>query len=278
MQDSDIMGLPTLLRAATFKLESKNHCWPQPELSIGQKRANVSGLDCWEVAGPALALWKEIAKPIAKVLDENRELIEQGESKPRPILLRMWMIGRNIESATPNLVIVSRSRRQRKAAKAFLNQSQIMADHPEVSIQTREEIAPVFRSKGYGGSRAGDPPTDSSIHVVEAPNGPCGALLSVGSDRTTTLSGVIVIRGKYYALMAQHACLDDQMSTGESEEQSNSCGFDEDSDDDSIEDVEITSRGKPSYLTTLPSACSSLNRKRFRRRGFRVSYSFGELV
>ncbi len=239
------MTIPDLIRTATTKLEIKRRPWPDPHLSVGEKCVIVSGLRCWEVTGPALDLMNDIGDSVKELLQNNTDLMQQGEDKATTMSFDMWMVGHDVESSVPTIVFSSKSRRQRKFAKALLQDSRILEDHPEVSIRTQEKTPAVFRSKDRPKNLAHERTIDTDVYLVDPRDGPCGALLSIGHDRSTTMSGVVKLGDRYHAIVAQHAFLEVGSEPLDSDGNRHCFDFDEDSDfesDDNV-DVNVTSRG-----------------------------------
>lgn len=60
--------------------------WPSPENSVGQLcTMEIRGTHCWEALGLAGDAMKELYPHIKHLLENNQELMEQGEDKPRMI-------------------------------------------------------------------------------------------------------------------------------------------------------------------------------------------------
>lgn len=203
----------------------------------------ISGLHCWEVTGPALDLMNKIGDSIKELLQNHMELMQQGEGKASTMSFDMWMVGQDIESSAPTIVFSSRSRRQRKFAKALLQESRILEDHPGVRIRTQEKTPAVFRTNSRPETSATTRTIDTDVYLVNARHGSCGALLCASQGRPFTMSGVVKLAGQYHAIVPQHALLDNEPVHLDSVRHTACFDIDDDTGFDSEDDVDLTSKG-----------------------------------
>ncbi|KAL2039882.1 hypothetical protein N7G274_007285 [Stereocaulon virgatum] len=136
----------TLRQALPSILEPGKPTWPNPRDSLGSPCLSVDRLQCWQATGPALEAIQKLVRPIKDLLDKHQELLEQGESKPRAIAFQMWMIGINADVAQSTVVFNSKSKRQRKYAKALLKDSKLLDEYPGVTIKSLDKMPAVLRS------------------------------------------------------------------------------------------------------------------------------------
>ena len=230
----------TLREALPSIFENRKPTWPNPRNSVGSQCLSVDGLQCWQATGPALEAIQKLARPIKDLLDKHQELLEQGEPKPRPIAFHMWMIGKNADVAQPTIVFSSKSKRQRKYAKALLNDSKLLDEYPGVAIKTLDKMPAVPRS-----AQGANPASSANCgHVIGGSHGLCGSLVAFGQTGITTMGGVIFINGVEYGMSAQHARFETTQDLEENESDDETPCFDDDSDSEENDLTEITSRGQ----------------------------------
>ena len=217
----------------------KKTTWPNPEASIGLRSINIDGRQCWEVRGPALAAMESLSGKVTNLLNSNQELPNKSDPKACTVSFNMWMIGYEPKSAEPTVVFSSRSASQRAAAKTLLKDSKLLDPYPGVKIKTLDRIPAVYHVKDF--SRANfDENMENDIFVMDSTRGPCGSSITVGDQRHATLGGIITINGLYYGVSAQHIRYKIQVEDGESVP----LRFDEDSDTEADDFVQITSQRK----------------------------------
>ena len=205
--------------------------------------------ECWEVVGPARELFDSIASAIDKLLEDNQESLEQGESKPRGISFNMWMEGSKPSSAQPIIVFSSKSRRQRLYAKALLKQSEILAGHSGVAIKALDKMPAVHQSKSLASDPSPLADRSRDIFMTNPSAEAIGAQISFGKSKIATLLGTVEISGRNYALVPQHPrfdTIDRDLDTLSGED--HLLEFDDESEveDDNLAD--ITSTGKCFYF------------------------------
>ena len=235
-----------------FIFEKKKQTWPDPEASVGQECLKINGRQCWQVIGPALAVMETLSVPIKELLDKNQELLEQGESKSRPLSFQMWMLGQDHHTAVPTIVFCSKSKRQRTCAKALLKESGLLNDYPGIEIKALDKVPAVYRSAKQSPNTTSEDAFEAGIFMFERSCEPRGALISVGHARTATMGGVLLINGSYYGITAQHAQFDPLGLEDDVDDDEDLC-FDDDSDSDSDSElqtsIEMTSKGSVSSFT-----------------------------
>ena len=202
---------------------------------------DISGQSCWLVAGPALDLYRSLEPKINDLLERHKELIEQGEVKPRMTSWNMLMIGTSGETAQPTIVFASRSRRQRQYAKALLKDSDLLAECPSVRIKTMEKSPAELRAAYSIDSQQNSDKDEHGLYLVHDAGEPSGSLISIERRRLATLGGVVKLNDKQFGFTAQHAS--QVADEEESPVDTGVCAFDDDSDVDEDELVEMTSRG-----------------------------------
>lgn len=228
--------------------KNKKNPWPEPEKCVGQPcNMNIRGTQVWEAIGPAGEAMKGLYPHIRELLENNQEQIEHDEEKPRGIGFNMWMEGKDPGSSQPIIVVSSKSRGQRSRAKELLKQSRLLDNYPHIKIKTLDKMPAVYRAfsrkKDRGETGVADTEDLDDIYIRCGHKNPgCGSLISFGNSRLTTLSSLLVIDGTLYGLTAQHARWIESYNGALSEDE-DTLAFDEDSDDEHPEDVELTSRG-----------------------------------
>lgn len=225
--------------------ESKKDSWPEPEKSIGRPCAQrLRVTECWEVVGPALELMQKLSPDIKRLLEENRELLEQGEDRPRVVAFNMWMEGSKPTSAQPIIVFSSKSRRQRSFAKALLKQSGLLADHPSIQIKTLDKMPAVYRAAE--GESTGKTMTkdDKDVYVVGRSTDTCGTLISFGNSKISTLTATFIVGDVWYGVSAQHTRLNYPQEPASPTSTVEFLTFDEDSDEEVDDVATATSKGE----------------------------------
>jgi hypothetical protein len=228
--------------------------WPFPEKSVGQQcTMNIRGTQCWEARGPACDAMNELYPHIKQLLENNQELLEQGEDKPRIIGFNMWMEGKSPGTSQPVIVFSSKSWRQRTRAKELLKQSGLLNGYPGIKIKTLDRMPAIYRTQGQEqgqGRIYSNPqyalidPEDPYVYIHRDYDVTCGASISFGNIRPATLAGIVSVGGSCYGLTAQHGRFKPQEALGPVARSDEILAFDEDSDEGNYQDTEITSRGE----------------------------------
>lgn len=227
--------------------EKKKHLWPNPQGSIGEKCPNINSQYCWQVVGPALRAMGELAPSISELLQKHQELLEQGESKHVSMSFHMWMVGHTPVSAHPTIVFISKSKRKRTYARALLKDSSIMAKYPGIQIKTLDKIPAFHTSAEHPPRRLSNTPMhENSVYMIDESRRPCGALIGFGSSKTATLGGILIINGVHYGMSAQHARYQSLTEQREFDDNRNPPCFDDDSDIESEDFMEYTSKASVS--------------------------------
>ena len=225
--------------------ESKKESWPEPEKSIGRPCVQkMRGTECWEVVGPALELMQKLSPDIKRLLEDNRELLEQGEDRPRVVAFNMWMEGSKPASAQPIIVFSSKSRRQRSFAKALLRQSGLLAGQPHIQIKTLDKMPAVYRAaegKSNSETRIID---DKGVYVLGQSTGTCGVLISFGNSKLSTLTATFKLGDVWYGMSAQHPRLNYPQEPESPTSAVDFLAFDEDSDEEVDDIATATSKGE----------------------------------
>ena len=129
-----------------FIFDSKKPTWPNPVDSIGEEIMSIGALRCWLPIGPALAAFEVLARDIQDLLEHHKDALKRGESRLRAISIKMLMIGSNAESASPTIVFISESPRQRALAKALLKTSKLLDRYPGVRIRTIDRMPAIYQA------------------------------------------------------------------------------------------------------------------------------------
>ena len=226
--------------------DSKKENWPNPEDSIGRPcELRFKNTECWEAKGPALSVFNQIAPAVDKLIEDNMELLEQGEPKSSGISFNMWMEGSKPSSARPVIVFSSRSRRQRTCAKALLKDSGILDKHPSISIKALDKMPAIHHAKSLPRNPSRYNHSTLDVFLNDPESEPFGAQISFGDSKFATMLGMIYLDGKQHALIPQHPRFDhDQEDLNNACEKDQLLEFDEDSEVDETEFVEITSTGR----------------------------------
>ena len=244
--------MPLLRNPMPLFFDAKKPIWPEPQLSIDRECPSIGGLRCWQVKGPALAAMNSLCSPIAQLLDKHRETLEQGEPKPRAVCFTMWMVGSTPQTAHPTIVFSSKSRRQRSYAKALLKESGLLDQYTGLRIKTLDKAPAIYQAGREVAESDFDYAFDDGVYMVDDSRGACGALISFGQAKRVTMGAVLLIDGFECGVSVQHARPDFPQETTSLTECTNLPCFDDDSDDESLDLVEITSRGRHQHCPLVP--------------------------
>ena len=245
LSDHAKSSLPSLVRSGTMLFDSKKESWPNPEHSIGRPcELRFKNTECWEATGPALTVFNQIAPAVDKLIEDNMELLEQGEPKSSGISFNMWMEGSKPSSARPVIVFSSRSRRQRTCAKALLKDSGILDKYPGISIKALDRIPAIHQAKSLPQIPSRHNHSTLDIFVNDPASEPFGAQISFGDSKFATMLGMVYLNGIKHALIPQHPRFNhDREDLNDTCEKEQLLEFDEDSEVDETDLVEITSAG-----------------------------------
>ena len=237
-------------RSSSMIFDSRKESWPEPEKSIGRPCVQkMRGTECWEVDGPALELMERLSPEIKRLLEDNQELLEQGEDRPRVVAFNMWMQGSKPNSATPIIVFSSKSKRQRSFAKVLLKDSGLLAGHPSIQIKTLDKMPAVHRAAEESAATQVWNDDDANVYLLNASHTSCGALISLGHpSRTATLTATFTISDVWYGMSVQHARFDDPEESESATANDEILAFDDDSDDEIDDIATATSKGDSVYL------------------------------
>ncbi|KAI4211384.1 MAG: hypothetical protein LQ351_005810 [Letrouitia transgressa] len=185
-------SLPSLVRSSTMVFDSKKESWPEPEKSIGRPcELRYKNTECWEAVGPVLEIFNEIAPAIDKLIEDNQELLEQGEPKSRGISFAMWMEGSKPSSARPVIVFSSRTRRQRSYAKTLLKESSILDKHPGVSVKALDKMPAIRHAQPLKPPLSGSAASRLDIFMTDPSSEPFGARITFGDSEAATMLGTV---------------------------------------------------------------------------------------
>ena len=228
--------------------------------SIGRScQLKFKNTECWEVVGPARELFDRIAPAIDKLLEDNQESLEQGESKPRGISFNMWMEGSRPSSAQPIIVFSSKSRRQRLYAKALLKGSEILVGHPGVAVKALDRMPAVHQAKSLPPDPSPLADRSRDIFMTNSSVEAMGAQISFGNSKIATMLGIVEINGKKHTLVPQHPrfdTTDQDLDSLPGEDHLLEFDDESESEDDNLAD--ITSTGKCFCFVIYISCVESL--------------------
>ena len=186
----------------------------------------------------------KLSLPIKEMLDKHQETLEQGEPKPRAVSFYMWMIGCAVNAANPTIVFSSKSSRQRKYAKILLKESKLLDGYPGIKIKTLDKAPAIYQAAGFNLDLDSEEVSNDGIYMVDDSRGVCGSLVAFGNSRLATMGGVILIDNVHYGISAQHARFDYiRERQNLTREPADVPCFDDDSDSEYCDPIEITSRG-----------------------------------
>jgi hypothetical protein len=227
--------------------------WPQPELSIGRElEALDSSRRCWDIKGPVLDLATKIYSLVQKELDLRSDYLVERERIRKPVLFRMYMIGRRQEDANPTLLFSCSREQPRKRAKEVVRDSGILREHPAIRLvhskrlpQTpmpfRILVGSMEKIQAEGGGLFGE------VYCITPVDRTCGVPVFTrrkdGSFRKATIGGIVQLGDIYYGLTVAHTFIDDDLeNTEESDDDSlgMDCSFD--SDDDFSAEEQLATR------------------------------------
>lgn len=241
---------------------SRSATWEFPEKSVGRIcTINIRGTLCWEALGPAGDAMKELYPRIKELLENNQEILERGEDKPRVIGFNLWMVGKSPSTSHPVIVFSSKSWRQRSQAKELLIRSGLLNGYPGINIKTLDRMPAIYRTPGHEQEQGRiyprseyilTTPEDPFVYIHRHHDVACGAFISFGNVIPATLAGIVSIGGICYGLTAQHGRFKSQETLRFVAGSDEILAFDEDSDDGSYQDARIINTGKitlygPSY-------------------------------
>ena len=229
-----------------FVFDNKKEIWPNAAQSVSQPdqpSLRLGMLNCWEVTGPALEVLNDLRLDIQALLDNNKDEIERGEAKPRRVSFNMFMVGLQPQSANPVIVFISKSSRQRNYAKTLLKHSRLLDKHPSIRIKTLNKQPPEPRAVPSESEHHYTEDDENGVFLIDGTRGHCGAKIAIGRERLARMGGVLLINGNYYGITAQHTRFEASTEPDDSVDSEPLC-FDEDSDDEHMASVEITSKGE----------------------------------
>lgn len=110
---SDTTACSSFKVAAMHRLFHRQRpVWPNPEESTGSEFLDYQskGMRCFETTGPVLELYQSKLLPtICKLLTDNQEEIERGETKHCCVGYGIYMVGNAPETSIPTIIIASLS-------------------------------------------------------------------------------------------------------------------------------------------------------------------------
>ena len=225
--------------------------WADPEESVGRPcELKFKTTHCWEVTGPALDIFNKLAPAIGKLLEDNQELLEQGEPKPRVVSFNMWMKGSKPSSAQPVIVFSSKSPRQRRYARSLLKDSGLLQEYPGIMIKALDKMPAVLQARPPRPAPPLIADNSLDVYMTDRSSELFGAQISFGDSKIATALGIVIVNGEQRILVPQHPRFtyhDEDSENLPTKDQL--LEFDEDSEDDEDGLFEITSAGK--------SACPS---------------------
>jgi hypothetical protein len=236
--------IPLISRSISAMLDRKDPpSWYEPEKSIGQFRLSINGKKCWDAKGAALEAFNTVSQSIKALLESRREYIEEGEASARPISYRMWMVGRTEKSAQATIVFISKSKPMRYKAMLIVKESDLLNEYPGIALKTLSAVPAVPRSLIHNHCSSNRAQGDGDVSTIGPTSKLCGASIIVNNETKATLGGVLLVGNVWYGITANHAFSGDVNESTDISQGKAGLAFDEDSDDEDAEFVEITSRG-----------------------------------
>lgn len=217
-------------------------------MSVGSKsETRIGGLYCYEAVGEVCEAFLEVAIAIKDLLDDNKEELERGEQKQCTVAFYIFMVGSDPKQSQPTIIFASRSKRQRKMAKALVKEQDLLSKHPGIRLETLSQLPAVPRAPSKPSVSHRSQPSsfqsmegDQECQIVGKPVNLCGALLKCG-DSQATMGGIIRVGSRLYGTTAFHAGLSMPIELAETARE---LAFDVDVDSDDDEDFDATSQGK----------------------------------
>jgi hypothetical protein len=192
--------------------------WPEPEASIGRSLQALGSNKCWEVKGPAREISNEILPKIRNILASCSEELNAQESVPLPILLGVYMVGKDECNAAPIVLFSCQSRTARRKAMKIVKKSNLLqsfegvllAEHPEapVSLASDDE-------RNYFSSVVPEQMTTVYIAPPQSTDSLCGKPIFTQCEtggpliftRVATMGGILQQGDTYHGLTVAHSFL-----------------------------------------------------------------------
>lgn len=212
--------------------------WSNPELSIGPSCGSLDTLGehkCWAVKedSPAHQVWKLIAKPIVLLLQEHSKELD---TKDMDLMVEVFMIGEEAESASPTILFSCQNPRIRHRAMALVKGSSILKDHDGLLMaECSRRRRPLAMEENA--EMATLPP---GVYATE-PLRHCGVSVLIsgeqrGSPRRATLGGIVFIAGLFYGLITLYACKQNSSIANSLELDSQFTFYDSMKEDEALDD------------------------------------------
>jgi hypothetical protein len=114
---------------------------PDSEASIGKafNLKSLGAMKCWDIKGPARDMWDRIEPEIRKILTHCDEDLVAQESIPLPVLIGMYMIGKDEQSADPTILFSCQSRALRRKAMKIVKGSNLFQTLQGVELAESSE-------------------------------------------------------------------------------------------------------------------------------------------
>lgn len=222
--------------------------WANPELSIGSFICRIGGRQqCWQAKGPARDAYRHLAPKIKKYLEQSIEPLSSW------VTWSIYMIGKDLRTATPTLLFCSEVAAHRKEVRNAIKESGILDAFPGVKTghmprpPDYDQLVELAESSRAGATRSGRQLTITSF----TKRSPCGMPLTCETFvdgkhylRGATIGGVIQVQDKCYYTTVAHVLRppqpqplrpltdhDDEFEIDGDEEESRSGGADSPTDD-----------------------------------------------
>jgi len=192
--------------------------WPEPEASIGRSLQALGAKKCWEVKGPAREISDQILPKIRNILASCSEELNAQESVPLPILLGVYMVGKDEHNAAPIVLFSCQSRTARRKAMKIVKKSNILqsfegvllAEHPESPISLASDDERSFASSVV-------PEQMTTVYVAppQSMDSLCGKPIFIQCEtggpliftRVATMGGILQQGDTYHGLTVAHSFL-----------------------------------------------------------------------
>jgi hypothetical protein len=193
---------------------------PDSEASIGKafNLKSLGAMKCWDIKGPARDMWDRIEPEIRKILARCDEDLVAQESIPLPMLVGMYMIGKDEQNAAPTILFSCQSRALRRKAMKFVKRSNLFQTLQGVLLAESSE-APLSMGSNeeqrYPSSVENQKMKDVYVVTPRSMGSLCGIPIFTPNEkeqpltftRVATMGGVLQQGDSYYGLTVAHSFL-----------------------------------------------------------------------
>jgi len=251
---------------------------PDPEASIGKafNLKSLGAMKCWDIKGPARDMWGRIEPEIRKILAHCAEDLVAQESIPLPMLVGMYIIGKDEQNAAPTILFSCQSRVLRRKAMKFVKRSNLFQTLQGVALAESSE-APLSmgsdEEQRYYNSVENLQMTDVYITPPRSMGSLCGIPIFTPNEkgqpltftRVATMGGVLQQGDSYYGLTVAHSFLGTKEAQISSEE-SVEFYFDDSDDSEYSNHLDVSTdsgRLPPARPDLMPYSATNLTKLGF---------------